>query len=90
MHFLLEKHYQDSPTAPSVFPGVPLPPGKGPGPPRCRSRPDGPSRPQEDDILLAVQEAQLVQAEDLGPVDGRLESEIEGVQSFHSGQPGGA
>ena len=33
--------------------------------------------PQEDDDLLSGDEAQLVQVHDLGPVDGRLEGEVE-------------
>jgi hypothetical protein len=36
-----------------------------------------PGRAEEDDVLLALDEAELVEAVDLLPLDGGLEAEVE-------------
>ena len=47
-------------------------------------------RPEQDHVLLSVQEAELVQALDLLALDAGLEGEVELIEGLHSRQPRGA
>lgn len=50
----------------------------------------GAGRSQEDDILPALDEAELVQAFELLAPERRLKGEIEVAELLHRGQPAGA
>jgi hypothetical protein len=43
---------------------------------------------EQDDVLLARDEAELVQVEELAAVDGGLEGEVEGVERLERRQAG--
>jgi hypothetical protein len=47
-------------------------------------------RAQEDHVLLALDEAQAVEAVNLLALQGRLEAEVEVSDGLYGGQPGGA
>ena len=70
---------------------VDAPPGLGRGDREAygqMSLPD-PGRPEQDHVLAAIDEAELVQALDLLALDAGLEGEVELIERLDRGQPGG-